>query len=215
MTHVKALSLANRAANRAANRTLCGLVLAAMFGLAGWPASAQSLGDLAKQEEARRRAIATSGKVYTNDSLRAAPTTGPESTGEASAPASATAGSPASGASSSAAAADAKKDEAKPEAKADTPKKDEAYWRQRLQAERDGIERSKVLIDALQSRVSALQTDFVNRDDPASRGQLASERQRALAELDKMKKEIDQRTKAVADIQEEARKAGAPAAWYR
>jgi hypothetical protein len=205
MTHVKALALAYRA--------IGGVVLAAMFGIAGWPASAQSLGDLAKQEEARRRAIATSGKVYTNDSLRPAqPTTGSE-TGEAStAPAPASAGSPASGAPS---ASDAKKEEAKPEAKPDTPKKDEAYWRQRLQAERDAIERSKVLIDALQSRVSALQTDFVNRDDPASRGQLTSERQRALAELDRMKKEIDQRTKAVADIQEEARRAGAPAAWYR
>jgi hypothetical protein len=195
MTHVKALSV--------------GVVLAAMFGVAGRPTSAQSLGDLAKQEEARRRAVATTGKVYTNDSLRPAPpVTGSESSGDA---ASAPAAPPPPGPSSS----DGKKEEVKPDAKPDSPKKDEAYWRQRLQAERDAIERSKVLIDALQSRVSALQTDFVNRDDPASRGQLASERQRALAELDRMKKEIEQRTKAVADIQEEARRAGAPAAWYR
>jgi hypothetical protein len=207
MTQVKA-TLANVVT--LANSAVGGLVLAAMFGIAGPPASAQSLGDLAKKEEARRRAIATSGKVYTNDSLRPAPTTGSESSGDASAaPAAAQAGAPAAGVS------DAKKDEAKPEAKPDSPKKDEFYWRQRLQAERDAIDRSKVLIDALQSRVSALQTDFVNRDDPASRGQLASERQRALAELERMKKEIEQRTKAVADIQEEARRAGAPAAWYR
>jgi hypothetical protein len=206
MTHEKALTLANSVVG--------GVVLAAMFGVAGRSASAQSLGDLAKQEEARRRAIATSGKVYTNDSLRVAqPTTGSESSGDASAaPVPGPAASPAAGAPS---ASDAKKEEAKSEAKPEAPKKDEAYWRQRLQAERDAIDRSKVLIEALQSRVSALQTDFVNRDDPASRGQLASERQRALSELERMKKEIEQRTKAVADIQEEARRAGAPAAWYR
>ena len=33
-------------------------------------ASAQGLGDLAKQEEARRKTVATPGKVYTNEKLR-------------------------------------------------------------------------------------------------------------------------------------------------
>jgi hypothetical protein len=38
---------------------------------------------------------------------------------------------------------------------------------------------------------------------------------RALAELDRIKLEIQQRTKALADIREEARRAGAPSSWYR
>jgi hypothetical protein len=201
MTHVKTSAIG-------------AVVLAAVFGVAVRSASTQSLGDLAKKEEARRKAVAGSGKVYTNDSLRPTqPTAGSEPAVDSTSPSAQPAvPAPAAGTPP---ASDTKKDEAKADAKPDAPKKDEAYWRQRLQAERDAIDRSKVLIEALQSRVSALQTDFVNRDDPASRGQLAAERQRALAELDRMKKEIEQRTKAVADIQEEARRAGAPAAWYR
>ena len=36
-------------------------------------ASAQSLGELAKREEARRAAIKSSGKIYTNDNVRSEP----------------------------------------------------------------------------------------------------------------------------------------------
>src|SRR5213075_640433 len=46
------------------------VVFSAVFSAA---ASAQGLGDLAKQEEARRKTVATPGKVYTNDNLRTAP----------------------------------------------------------------------------------------------------------------------------------------------
>src|SRR5688500_20234590 len=55
-------------------RPLCrvvAFVAAAAYGAAA--ASAQSLGDLAKQEEARRKAIQSSGKVYTNDTVRSDP----------------------------------------------------------------------------------------------------------------------------------------------
>src|SRR4026209_2320669 len=37
-------------------------------------ASAQSLGDVAKKEEQRRRTVKSSGKVYTNDELKRDPT---------------------------------------------------------------------------------------------------------------------------------------------
>ena len=37
-------------------------------------ASAQSLGDVAKKEEQRRKTVKSSGKVYTNDQLKADPT---------------------------------------------------------------------------------------------------------------------------------------------
>ena len=42
-----------------------------------------------------------------------------------------------------------------------------------------------------------------------------SDRQKALTELDRVKKEIQQHTKALADLQEEARKAGVPPGWLR
>ena len=58
-------------------------------------------------------------------------------------------------------------------------------------------------------------TDFAGRDDPAQRAKIGSDREKALAELDRVKKEIQDNTKAIADIQEEGRKAGAPAGWLR
>ena len=75
--------------------------------------------------------------------------------------------------------------------------------------------RAKVLLEALQSRINGLQTDFINRDDPAARASIGAERVRALGELDRIKLEIQQRTKALADIREEARRAGVPSSWYR
>jgi len=164
-------------------------------------ASAQSLGAIAKQEEARRKSVKAAGKVYTNESLHAEPApstppaaaaaTEPSSSQAAPAPAPAPAGD----------AADAKKDE--------------ASWKKRVAAERESLERAKSFAEALQSRINALTTDFTNRDDPAQRAQVGSDRQKALTEMERVKKEIEAHTKAIADIQEEARKAGVPAGWVR
>ena len=95
------------------------------------------------------------------------------------------------------------------------PKKDEAYWKQRMQTERDAADRARAFAEALQSRINALTTDFTNRDDPAQRNKLAADRQKALAELDRVKKEIEDHAKAIGNIQDEARRAGAPAGWVR
>jgi len=182
-----------------------------LMSAAAWTAtpSAQSLGDVARQEEERRRSVAP-GKVYTNDSLR--PTPSP------TAP-SAPPGTPAADAAPDAAAPEAAGPDGRPAAApappADTARKDETYWRTRIKAETDALERAAVLLEALQSRVDSLQTDFVNRDDPAARAAIGAERVRALAEIDRIKLEIQERTKAAAAIREEARRAGVPAAWYR
>jgi len=164
-------------------------------------ASAQSLGAIAKQEEARRKSVKAAGKVYTNESLHAepAPSTPPAAAGAAE-PANSQA-APAAPAPAADASADAKKDE--------------AFWKKRVASERDALERAKSFAEALQSRINALTTDFTNRDDPAQRAQVGNDRQKALAELDRVKKEIETHTKAITDIQEEARKAGAPAGWVR
>ena len=47
----------------------------------------------------------------------------------------------------------------------DDPKKDEKYWKGRITAAREAADHDKVLLDALQSRVNALSTDFVNTSD--------------------------------------------------
>ena len=88
-------------------------------------------------------------------------------------------------------------------------------WRGKLEGARTALTRAQLFQDALQSRINALSTDFVNRDDPAQRAVIAADRQKALAELDRVKQEIAQNQKAIVAIQEEGRRAGAPAGWLR
>ena len=92
---------------------------------------------------------------------------------------------------------------------------DEAWWRDRMAAARDARERDQVLSDAVQSRINALSADFVNRDDPAQKQQIASQRLRALEELDRLKKQIVEDDKAIAAIVEDARQKNIPPGWIR
>jgi hypothetical protein len=109
-------------------------------------------------------------------------------------------------------AANAKAAEAKA---ANAEVKDEAYWRKRAQSLRDQLERDRTLAEALQSRVNGLTADFTGRDDPAQRAKIGADRQRALVELDRMKAAVSAGTKATADLDEEARRAGVPPGWLR
>lgn len=168
-------------------------------------ASAQ-LGDVAKKEAERRKTIKSSGKTYTNETLGSEPQ-------PSSAPASSGTQAPAD----TPAAPSASAAPPPPRVSADPAerKKEEASWRERAKGERDALERAKTFAEALQSRLNALNTDFVNRDDPAQRNVVAAERDKALAEMNRLKKEIEQHTKALAGIQDEARRAGVPAGWVR
>ena len=171
-----------------------------------WPSMGrtQSLADVARAEQARRKAVKTPAKVYTNDDLnQAADSTPPPGAAEP-------APSPAAGAATSAATGPGQS-----AASSDAAKKDEKYWRDRIAAARDALVHDKVLLDALQSRVSALTTDFVNTSDPAQRAVVEANRTTALAEMDRLKKDIEKQTKAITDIEEEARKASVPAGWLR
>lgn len=179
------------------------LMLAAIVLVLPITAQAQSLADVARAEEARRKTITKPSKVYTNESLKPDITT--------PAPANATPREPAAEPSTEVPALDLPGGEAEPL----PPAKDQKYWSARITAARQALERSQIFADALQSRINALTTDFVNRDDPAQRAQIDLERQRALAELERVKKEIADHTKAIADIEEEARRAGVPPGWLR
>jgi hypothetical protein len=181
---------------------VAGLVMSASI------ASAQALGDIAKKEEARRKDVKTPGKVYTNGDLRSdgTPTPAP-----APAPQAGAAGTQQVPPSPS--GVQPPKEGDKPAT--DEPKKDEAYWKARVTKARDDLQRAQTFADALQSRINALTTDFSARSDPAQRAVIGTDRQKALAELDRVKKEIEANTKAIADIQEEARKANVPAGWVR
>ena len=95
------------------------------------------------------------------------------------------------------------------------PAHDEAWWHDRIQAARDARERDQVLSDAVQSRINALSADFVNRDDPAQKQQIASQRLRALEELDRLKKQIVADDNAISDIVDDARQKNIPPGWIR
>ena len=174
--------------------------------VAATAAPAQSLGDVAKREAERRKVVPSPGKVYTGDTLRPDPLSRPAAPSQPEA-----AGPAAAAPSQSGVEAEA----AQPPSDEPDPKGDEKTWRGRIQAERDALQRAEMFAEALQSRINALSADFTARDDPAQRSQIASDRQKALAEIDRVKQEIQQHTTNIATIQEEARKAGVPAGWVR
>ena len=175
-------------------------------------AAAQSLGDVAKKEEQRRKTV-KSGKVYTNDELKRDPTPSvpaSASTGTTSTPSASSTPAPAPASSGNNAGKD---DSANKDGSAD--KSDEKTWRKRITNARESLQRSQAFADALQSQLNALSTDFVNRDDPIQRQQIAKQRDGVVAELDRVKKEVAAQTKAISDIQEEARRANVPPGWVR
>jgi hypothetical protein len=190
------------------------------------------LGDIARKEAERRKTVQSSGKTYTNDNIKPDPS--PSIAPSSDAPAAGSSSSSATDKSADTSAADksaaGKSGDTSADGKTagdktDKPaqvsadpverKKEEAQWRERIQNERDLLDRSKSFAEALQSRINALNTDFVNRDDPQQRAKIAADRDKALSDLDRTKKEIDEHTKNITKIQEDARRAGAPAGWVR
>ncbi|HKY22281.1 MAG TPA: hypothetical protein VJM31_13795 [Vicinamibacterales bacterium] len=172
---------------------------------------AQSLADVARAEEARRKATkAPPAKVYTNGDLK--PGVEPPAPPVTPAP---TAAKPAAQAPSGdvkagdAKAADAKKGEAA------AATKDEKYWRDRLSAARTTLQRSKAFLDAMQSQINGLYTEFVNVSDPAKRAVVEKKRLAAIAEQDRLKADIEAQTKAITAIEDEARREGVPSGWLR
>jgi hypothetical protein len=184
---------------------------------------AQSLGDVARKEAERRKTVKAPGKTYTNDQLKPEPGSAPPPSAAppaadapapaAGAPATPSTGAPATGGSKTGAQAPA--GDAPGATPAPAAAKGEAEWRARIQSTRDALSRAQIFAEALQSRINGLSADFTARDDPAQRAVVAADRQKSLDELERVKKEIQQHTQALADIQEEGRRAGVPAGWLR
>jgi hypothetical protein len=195
---------------------------AALLALAGLlsgaaPGYGQSLADVARMEAARRKALKEGGKVYTNKDLPRVPPVAtavqPDTT--SSADNRGKFGSSPTDQRPEAAQAPAPQQSRNGEARPSNTEKDQAYWSQRMKNLRDRLDRDQLYVDALQSRVNALSTDFVNRDDPVQRAQVATDRQRALGELERLKKQMADEKQAIADLEEEARRAGVPPGWLR
>ena len=189
----------------------------ALSGLLTLPASAiaqsspqPSLAEIARKEAERRKTAKEAKIVITEKNL-------PES-----------ARKPASTAAPADANQPAHAEEQKPAAAAGAPGGDapakpaapagdqgEALWRGKITQARETLRRNEVFLQALQTRVNALATDYYGRDDPYQKMKLAGEREQAIQEMEKVKADIEASKKQVADIEEEARKAGVPPGWLR
>lgn len=163
-------------------------------------ASAQSLGDVARKEEARRAAVKATAKakVLTNADLAADPRAGeppPLATVAAPAPPPTTAVAAPAGAPGNASAGVVMA-AAAPEAK---PKEDETYWRRRAAEHRARIEKAQKGVDALAGAA---------HEDPREQARVA-------ALVKKAQDELTRANDALRLLVMQADIAGVPAAWVK
>jgi hypothetical protein len=195
-----------------------------MFGIAAHPVAAQSLGDVARQEAARREQIKASAKVLTNADLPAsavlAPAGAPAGPGAPASEATASlvdAAAAAQGTEGAAAAADQAKTRAPaaPEAAKKTePADDEDGWKARaavvngaLAAARTQVRQLKALGDRLSLESQAANPDIAAR--------ASAERIDLKAQVAKAEEAFAKATAAHEALQQEARAAGVPPAWIQ
>jgi hypothetical protein len=173
--------------------------------LAAGHAMAQSLADVARTTNTGRTPASKPAKVYTNDNLRPdiTPSTTPAAPGAGAATSDATQATPVPAPA------------AEPASTSDAGTRDEKYWKDRMRAANEALDRNEAFAAALQSQINGLTAEFVNRDDPAQRAAIEQRRTKAVADLEKVQRDLATSKKDIAAVEEEARKAGVPAGWLR
>lgn len=184
--------------------SLAGLV----FG--GSVAYGQSLVDIARKEEERRKAVKAPSRVYTFQDVQKA--SGVDPTAPVTAAPGGTTAAPAPAAKPPGAAA-APKDAAAPPP--DQGAKDEAYWREMFSDARTKLERSNAFLSALKTQYDLLANRFTGLSDSAERGAVVAQMEKVQAELERVQQDIAQQSKDLATLEEQARKAGVPPGWIR
>jgi hypothetical protein len=178
------------------------LVMACASVAYGQASSTASLAEVARKEEARRKTTKRAKLVFTNADLGDAP----------SAPPSAASTTPGNVTPSNTSPT-IPGGQAPPANKADM--KDQAYWQGRISQARTTLSRTQMFADSLQTKINSLRTDFVNRDNRVEREKIQQDLNTSLAELERLKKEIDAQQKAITAIEDEARRANVPSGWLR
>ena len=176
---------------------------------------AQSLGEVAKREEEKQEKKKKSGKppakvkVYTDEDLKKARenesgalTVLPEN------------GNLESGTVSSSDDDEVVSGEGRP---AGGRRRTETYWRDRATRLRDAVTEADGKVRDLEARIAALRNDMnpVNTQDPNRLQTRDRELQEATDGLDAARRAADAARKALADLEEEARRAGAMPGWVR
>ena len=179
-------------------------------------ARAQSLGEVAKREEEKQEKKKKSGKppakvkVYTDEDLKKA----------RESESGALTVLPENGNLESGAAASSSDDdevvsgEGRP---AGGRRRTEAYWRGRATRAREAVDEADGKVRDLEARIAALRNDMnpVNTQDPNRLQTRDRELQEATDGLDAARRAADAARKAQADLEEEARRAGALPGWVR
>ncbi len=181
-------------------RTFHFAIAFALAGVMAAPAAAQSLGDYARQQRAKKPPSTASVKEYTNDNL---PTSG--GLGVASSSASTSASTPAGGSQADAA----------PEKERN---KQEAAVKAKFAAQREVIAKLQRELEVAERENSSRQAQTQsNSQDLGSRLRnpvlWAAENKKYQDEIDGKKKELEAAKQQVEDMREDLRKAGLPSSW--
>jgi hypothetical protein len=171
------------------------VVLALLVAFADGPAT---LGTLAKREALRRQMTPPSKTTVSNLTLPEPP---PAAVSGDIGSAAAAAAPPPAGA----AGGEGQKE----------PPKDEAWWRDRIAKARQALTKDEAAIVVAQGKANSLTNEVINIDDPARQMTLRQQLLSALAEVERLKAQIEADKQEIATIQVEARKAGIPPGWIR
>ena len=182
-------------------------------------AGAQSLGEVARKEAERRKTVKTPGKTYTNDQLKSdgrdgSPATAPSTPADsATAPAARrprATGAPAPLAAKAGAGREPERTGRRP-APADV--KDEAYWRARLQPEREALSRAQIFCGRPAEPHQRSLDGFHGHGRPGSAGRGWRRPPEVARRAPAGEEGNPAAHQGVTDIQEEGRRAGVPAGW--
>jgi outer membrane murein-binding lipoprotein Lpp len=89
-------------------------------------------------------------------------------------------------------------------------------WQQRMSSARGAVSNAESRIASLQAKVNKLESDFYAWDDPAYRdGVIKPAWDQVLADLQAAQQGLEAAKQRLADLEEEARKAGVPPGWLR
>lgn len=189
----------------------CSVALTAGLVLVATAAQAQSLADVARQEQERRKAIDTPARVYTEADVqknlplttaaaRPQPAADPAASPDGAAPADKPAGDKAT--------------TDKAAANAGEPK-DEGAWRSKMDQARDDVARSRRLLSAMEQQLVGL---GIQASSAAIAGQKAPDparQQEAAKEVDRLRADVQKYADALTRLENDARDKGVPPGWVR
>jgi hypothetical protein len=190
----------------------CTVAVAASLLLAGAAAQAQSLADVARQEQERRKTIAEPARVYTEaDVQKNAPLTTAAARPQAASPAAsgdaATPPASADGGKAADAAAAGAKDQA--------PPRDEAAWRGKLDQARDDLARSRRLLSAMEQQLVSLGIQSASAQITGQKGPDESRQQESAREVERLRADVQKYSEALSKLEGDARASGIPPGWVR